>query len=564
MDGMGKAMVNGDAAAIACCPVPELLRACARNWPDRIAVDFLGKRLRYGKLDALVDRTAAGLQKLGLKPGDRVGLCLPNTSYFVIFYFAVMRAGGIVVHYNPLYTERELRTQIVDSGTTIMIVPDLRAIHDKVEAVAESAGLRHLVLCRMGASMPALKGVLFSIAKRREIARPARTVRHVSFETLAGCPDALREAKIDPKRDIALLQYTGGTTGTPKGAALTHANLSANADQVARTLVSSALGNGPEPERILGVLPLFHVFAMTSVLNLAVAIGAEMILLPRFAVADTLAAIARRRPTLLPAVPTIYNALSNAAEGASPKIREGLRAIRACISGGAPLPAEVKSRFEALTGCVVVEGYGLTETSPVVCCNRLEGESPAGSVGQVMAGTRVEIRDLADPGVILGPGGRGEVCVRGPQVMQGYWNRPEETAAVMIDGAVRTGDVGYLDERGFLFLIDRIKDVILCGGYNVYPRMIEEALYRHPDVLEATVIGVPDAYRGESPKAFVVLRPEATENVAGLRRFLEGEISKIELPREIELRDSLPHTAVGKLSKKELVAEEAARRQHAA
>ena len=554
-----------EAIELACCPIPELLRRCGRTWPDRIAVDFLGKRLRYGKLDALVDRAAAGLQGLGLKPGDRVGLCLPNTSYFVIFYFAIMRAGGIVVHYNPLYSERELRTQILDSGTTIMIVPDLRAIHDKVEAVAEASGLRRIVVCRMAAAMPAVKQVLFSIARRREVARPGRSVRHVSYETVIGGRAVLREVPIDARRDLALLQYTGGTTGTPKGAALTHANLSANADQVAQTLMQSSISNGPEPERILGVLPLFHVFAMTSVLNVAVAIGAEMILLPRFVVADTLAAIARRRPTLLPAVPTIYNALSNAAEGASPKVRAGLRAIRACISGGAPLPAEIKTRFEALTGCQVVEGYGLTETSPVVCCNRLEGVSPAGSVGQVVPGTVVEIRDLVHASIVLGPGERGEVCVRGPQVMQGYWNRPQETAAAMIDGAVRTGDVGMLDEAGFLFLIDRIKDVILCGGYNVYPRMIEEALYRHPDVLEATVIGIPDAYRGESPKAFVVLRPQATETVGGLRRFLEGELSKIEVPREIELRESLPHTAIGKLSKKELVAEEAARRQaHAA
>ena len=550
-----------EAPELACCPMPDLLARCGREWPDRIAVDFLGKRLRYGALDALVDRAAAGLQQLGIAPGDRVGLCLPNVPYFVVFYFAIMRAGGTVVHYNPLYTERELRTQIADSGTTIMVVPDLRAISDKVEAVADASGLRHVVVCPMAAAMPAIKGALYSIARRREITHPGRRGRVVPYKALLATGEPLRRIVIDPRRDIALLQYTGGTTGTPKGACLTHANLSANAAQVAHNMMQSRPPGGDEPERILGVLPLFHVFALTTVLNLAVTIGAEMILLPRFVVADTLAAIARRRPTLLPAVPTIYNALSNAAEAASPKVRAGLRAIRACISGGAPLPAEIKTRFETLTGCHLVEGYGLSETSPVVCCNALGDAAPAGSVGRVVPGTIVEIRSLEDPAIVLGPGERGEVSVRGPQVMAGYWRRPEDTEAVMIDGAVRTGDVGYVDEAGYLFLIDRIKDVILCGGYNVYPRMIEEALYRHPDVLEATVIGIPDSYRGETPKAFVVLRPEATVDAAGLKRFLEGEISRIEMPREVELRNSLPHTTVGKLSKKELVAEEAARRR---
>lgn len=549
-----------DAIALECCPVPELLRRCARKWPRRIAVDFLGRRLRYGKLDALVDRAAAGLQRLGLERGDRVGLCLPNTPYFVIFYFAIMRAGGIVVNFNPLYTERELRVQILDSGATIMIVPDVCAIHDRVSAVADASGLRHIVVCPMAAAMPLVKGVLFSFVKRRDLVRGLRPGRHVSYRSVIAGDTPLREAVIDPRRDLALLQYTGGTTGVPKGAALTHANLTANASQLTRIM-----GDRPAtPERILGVLPLFHVFALTSVLNLAVAIGAEMILLPRFSVDNTLKTIARRRPTMLPAVPTLYNAISNAAEGASRSVRAGLRTIELCVSGGAPLPAEVQARFETLTGCRLAEGYGLSETSPVVCCNRMDGSALAESVGPMLPETIVEIRDLADPGIVLGPNMRGEVCVRGPQVMQGYWNHPAETAAAMIDGAFRTGDVGYMDENGFLFLVDRIKDIILCSGYNVYPRMIEEALYRHPDVLEASVIGIADAYRGESPKAFVVLRDGATADVPALRHFLEGEVSAIELPREIELRTTLPHTAVGKLSKKELIAEEVARHQHAA
>ena len=553
------------AAALEFCAVPELLRRAAVTWPRRIALDFLGRRLRYGALDVLVDRAAIGLRRLGLARGDRVGLCLPNTPYFVIFYFAIMRAGGIVVNYNPLYSERELDTQIRDSGTTIMIVPDLAEICGKVGSVAGASGLRHIVRCRMAAAMPPVKGALFALTRSRQIARPPYSALHVSCEALlAGTAEMLagfaETVPGDPQQEVALLQYTGGTTGTPKGAALTHANLTANAFQVVEHM-----GERPRaPDRVLGVLPLFHVFAMTSVLTVAVAIGAEMVLLPRFVVADTLAAIARRRPTLFPAVPTIYNAISNAADAAPPRVRAGLHAIRLCISGGAPLPAEVKAQFEALTGCRVAEGYGLSETSPVVCCNRLDGSAVAGSVGQAIPGTVIEIRDLADPTVLLGPNVRGEVCIRGPQVMAGYWNRPAETAAVMVDGALRTGDVGTLDERGYLFLVDRIKDVILCGGYNVYPRMIEEALYRHPEVHEATVIGVPDRYRGETPKAFVVLRAGAAAGAAELRTFLEGELSKIELPGEIEIRAELPHTAIGKPSKKELIAEEAERRRHVA
>jgi long-chain acyl-CoA synthetase len=305
----------------------------------------------------------------------------------------------------------------------------------------------------------------------------------------------------------------------------------------------------------MAVLPFFHVFAMTSVLNYSVEIAAEIVMLPRYDLKQVLATIAARRITIFHAVPTIYTAINAAA--AAGRVRLG--SIGFGVSGGAPLPNEVRQRFMALTGCKLVEGYGLTEASPVVSCNPPDGAIKGGSVGTPLAGTVIEIRDPANPERRLAAGARGEVCVRGAQVMAGYWNRPAETAAAFVEGALRTGDIGYLDEDGYLFLVDRIKDVILCGGYNVYPRKLEEALYEHPAVLEATVIGVPDAYRGQAPKAFVVLRPGHDVTGEALRDFLTGYVSKIELPRSLEIRQSLPKTMIGKLSKKELVAEEAAR-----
>jgi len=287
-------------------------------------------------------------------------------------------------------------------------------------------------------------------------------------------------------------------------------------------------------------------------MNFGLSIGAELILLPRFELKQVLKLVAKRRPTLFPGVPTLYTALNGAAlEG-----EWDMTSIRYCISGGAPLPVEVRSRFEHLTGCHLVEGYGLSEASPVVTCNPLGGVIKAGSVGLPMPGTQIEIRSRLDPRVMAADGEKGEVCVRGPQVMAGYWQRPEETAQVFVDGALRTGDVGYLDPDGYLFLVDRIKDVIISGGYNIYPRVIEEALYQHPAVSEAVVIGVPDDYRGQAPKAFVTLRPGQTTTPAELRQFLEGYVSRVELPKQVEIRDSLPRTMVGKLSKKELVAEE--------
>ncbi len=526
----------------------DLLRAAVAQWGGQPAMDFLGRRWMYWQLGALVDRATRGLQDLGVGPGVKVGLCLPNTPYYVVLYYAVLRAGGTVVNYNPLYVERELTHQILDSGTTIMAVMDLEAVYRKVANVASATGLRRLIVCPMAGILPPTKALLFRLFKRRDRAAITMGGLHVAFADIVHSAEPATSVTIDPA-DVAVLQYTGGTTGVPKGVMLSHANLAANCRQ-ARVHWPGAR---PGHERVLAVLPFFHVFAMTSVLNYAIGLAAEIVMLPRFELGAMLKAIKRRQVTIVNAVPTIYTAVNAAAEAG----KVDLRSLAFSVSGGAPLPEEVRERFVKLTGCKLVEGYGLSEASPVVSCNPPDGEVKPGSAGLPMADTVVEIRD-PESGQLLPTGERGEVCVRGPQVMRGYWQRPDDTAAVFVAGALRTGDIGYLDEDGYLFLVDRIKDVILCGGYNVYPRVLEDALYEHPAVLEATVIGVPDPYRGQVPKAFVVLRQGASAAPNELRTFLLGYVSKIELPRDVVIRDSLPKTMIGKLSKKELVAEEAA------
>ncbi|WP_184249435.1 long-chain-fatty-acid--CoA ligase [Novosphingobium chloroacetimidivorans] len=522
--------------------------AVARHgaWP---AVDFMGRKWTYREIGALSRKAARGLQDLGVRPGTRVGLCLPNTPYYVICYFAILRVGGVVVNFNPLYTERELQHQVVDSGVTVMIASDLAMSLPKIEPLIGSTTLSRVVVCPIADVLPAIKRNAYRVFKRKDIAHEPHDLRFIRFNDLIA-----RDADPDPvgrdPHDLAVLQYTGGTTGTPKGAMLSHANLSANSAQMI-----AHVGHMPErQERTLGVLPMFHVFALTTVLNYSVDTAAEMILLPRFEMKSFLETAKRVKPTQFFGVPTLYAALNGV------ELHGEFDQVRVCISGGAPLPLEVRQKFEAKTGVRVVEGYGLSEASPIIACNPLEGLVKENSCGPAFPGTSLEIRDRENIHRVMKQGERGEVCARGPQVMQAYWNRPKETEATFIYGALRTGDVGYLDEDGYLFLVDRIKDLILCSGYNVYPRIIEDALYEHPSVVEAAVIGIPDEYRGQSPKAFVALHPGDIVSEEELKDFLSSRISKIEMPSQIEFRSSLPKTMVGKLSKKELVAEEAARR----
>lgn len=525
-------------------------RAVAR-FPSRPYLNFMGRVWTYAEAGALIDRAAKGFQKMGVRKGVTVGLCLPNCPNFTIAYFAIMKAGGTVVNFNPLYVEREIAYQVRDANIRIMVTLDLKQIYPKVKAVMDdpSTPLERIVVCPMRDILPPVKSVLFSVFKRSELAVIDNDLQHASFAQVLDNDGVFTPVAIDPVEDVAVLQYTGGTTGVPKGAMLTHANLSANMEQARRWFPGVREGE----EKVLAVIPFFHVFAMTAIQNFGTAAGAELILLPRFELDQFLKTVHKHQPTLMAGVPTLFTAILNAPD----REKYDLSSFRFCISGGAPLPVEVKHRFEELTGCSLVEGYGLSESSPLATCNPIDGPSKDGSIGIPVPGTRIEIHCLEYPDRVVEQGQKGEVCIVGPQVMKGYHNRPEDTAKTIVDGRLHTGDVGYIDGDGFVFLVDRIKDVILAGGYNVYPRVIEEALYLHPDIAEVVCIGIPDQYRGQAPKCFVRLKT-GTDAVSpeDLKAFLGDKVSRIEMPKAIEIRDELPKTMVGKLSKKELVAEE--------
>jgi len=533
----------------------EFIDHAVRDHGERLAVDFMGRTWTYRALGRMVERAARGFQDMGVTKGDRVALCLPNTPYYIVLYIAALKIGAVVVNINPLYTQSEMRHLLLDSRARIVAVPDLREIHGKVRALAQECQLSTIIVCPMAGILPRVKAWGWRLFKRRDHARYAHDELHMRFCDLIARGDPPAPVALVPD-DLAVLQYTGGTTGTPKGAMLTHRNLTANALQQQAHIH----GDLPPPQRTLAVLPFFHVFALTAVLDFSILVGSELVLMPRFDMKAMLATIKRKPPTLFFGVPTLFIAMNALDEAHMPD----LSGLRACISGGAPLPLEVRQLFEQRTGARICEGYGLTEASPIVTCNPVDGEIRANSCGQAFPGTVIEIRDPDNPETILPIGTNGEVCVRGPQVMPGYWQRPEDSAKVFIDGALRTGDIGHLDEDGYLYLVDRLKDLILSGGYNVYPRVIEEAAYLHPAIEEAIAIGVPDKYRGQSAKLFVKLRQGASVTPEALLAFMADHLNKIEVPRAVEIRDTLPKTMVGKLSKKELVAEERAKAEAAA
>ncbi len=537
-------------------PLYRLMDVAVANHGSSTATNFLGKTMNYAELGRLVDRATAGLQALGVGRGSKVGLFLPNTPTYIIYYFAILRTGATVVNFNPLYSHEELVFQVEDSQTDLMITLDLVALFSKIEKLLVEGHLKRALVCSFSSLLPSTKSVLFRLFKSKEIAHPAKSSaagKIISDTTVLANDGAYKKVAVNPMADIAVLQYTGGTTGTPKGAMLTHYNLSSNMQQI----MAWCGGLEPTKEKIIGILPFFHVFAMTGVMNLGVAIAAEIIMMPRFVLNDALKLIASTRPTIMPAVPTVLNAMLN-----HPAIKTfDLSSLKFCLSGGAPLPLEVKRGFEELTGCKVVEAYGLSETSPGATFNPFDGPVKNGSIGQPLPGTTVSIRAVDDPSKEMPLGQEGEICIKGPQVMKGYWNKPEETANVFHDGFLRTGDVGKMDDEGFIFITDRIKDMIICSGFKVFPRHLEEKIYQHPAVEEVTVIGIKDSYRGEAPKAFIKLKAGMTATGADILKFLEPKLSKLEMPSQIEFRDALPKTMIGKLSKKELKQEEALRQR---
>ena len=526
----------------------SLLDRAVQAYGSRPCTYFMGKRLSFAEIGDLSDRAAKGLQAIGVGEGVKVGLLLPNTPTFLIFYYGVLKAGGTVVNFNPLYSLDEIAFQIRDSGTKVMVTLDLALLFEKVEAMLARGILEKAVVARFPSLLPPLKSAGFKLLQRTKLANPAASSardRIVPERTVLANDGRYQRPSTTPDA-IAVLQYTGGTTGTPKGAMLSHANLTVNVGQV----IAWRNRQATEADRILGILPLFHVFAMTTVMNYGIAGGMELILLPKFELVPTLKLIGKLRPTMMPGVPTLYNAMLR-----HPKIAKfDLSSLEFCISGGAALPVEVKREFEAMARCGLVEGYGLSETAPVATCNPVRN-GKEGSIGLPLPATEISIRSLEDPTQEMPRGEPGEICIAGPQVMAGYWNKPQETEAAFVGRYFRSGDVGYMDEDGYIFIVDRIKDMINCSGFKVYPRRVEDALYAHRAVAEVTVVGIPDHYRGEAPKAYVKLKEGMAATAAELHEFLREKLSKFELPAEIEFRDELPKTMVGKLSKKELRAE---------
>ena len=532
-------------------PLHDLLDQAAARWATRPCLDFLGRRQTYREVSALVDRAAKGFQSLGVARGVKVGLCLPNCPYYVISYYAVLKAGGTVVNFNPLYAEREIARQIGDSGTRIMVTLNIKGLYPKVRRRLDDTPLERIVVGSMGGILPWRQRALFALLRRSEIAEVDSDERHVRWKMLIRNDGRPAPVAIDPVGDIAVLQYTGGTTGLPKGARLSHAALQANTHQVAAWFQGAEQGK----ERVIAVLPLFHVFGMTAAMNVSVARGFETVLMPRFRLDELLKVIHSRRPTVMLGVPTMYSAIN----GSKQLERYDLSSLRYCISGGAPLPSAVQAAFERLTGCTLVEGYGLTEAGPVCTINPTVGLRKPGSVGLPLPGTIVEITALDDPDRRLPIGQRGEICITGPQVMSGYALREAETMEALRGGRLHTGDVGYIDTDGFVYVIDRIKDLILNGGFNVYPRMVEEAVMLHPAVAEVSVCGVPDRHRGETVKAYVRLHEGARLSAGELRAFLKDKLAPFEQPRQIEFRRELPRTLMGKPWRRALIAEELGR-----
>lgn len=530
-------------------PVHEQLLASCAKMGDATALDFMGATTSFRRLGEQVNAFAGALQsELGVKKGDRVALLMPNTPFYVIAYFAVLRIGATVVNCNPLYSLGELSHIVSNSGASVLITLDLKATYPNAEKLVSQGHIEKLVVAHFPNALPGLKKILFSLLKGKDLVKPADSAAAnavISFEELMARGKAPTPIRIDPEKDVAVQQYTGGTTGTPKGAMLSHANIAANMSQIDKW----GCGLFYPPSKIVAVLPFFHIFAMTVCMNVPLCSGAQVVMLPRFEMKAFLSLMKRTKPNVLPAVPTLLHALATKDTATA----EILAPIEVAISGGAGLPGETREAFARKSDAILAEGYGLTEASPVVTCAALRVPSKSGSIGLPLPATDVRFVDLDNPEREVAQAERGELVLKGPQVMLGYFNDEEATkAAFTADGYLRTADVGYLDEDGYVFLVDRIKDLIICSGFNVYPRTIEDAIYHHPAVDETNVIGVKDEYRGEVPVAYVKLKEGQSLTQGELKSFLEDRLSKLEIPREIIFRDELPKTMIGKQSKKDL------------
>ena len=523
--------------------LPFLLLHAAERSPQAPALVFFGRTFTYGELNTLTARLAHALMNLGLAKGARVGIFLPNTPQLVIAYHAVLRLGAVAVMLNPLLSAKELGHQLADSGAKWLIVLD--HFLPKLQEIKEQVDLTQTIITSLTDSLPWLLSWLYPFKARRDglalgfEPAPERS----SWRQLLKHPP-LTDTTLPEPGDLAVLQYTGGTTGTPKAAMLTHGNLMANVAQISAWLSRVRYNE----ERVMGLLPFSHSFGLTACLNWPMAQGATIIVLPRFEINSFIKAMQKYRPTMLPGVPTLFVALIN--DPRLPKL--DLSALWACISGSAPLPLEVRDRFEALSGCTMMEGYGLTEAAPITHLNPVQGKRPPGSMGLPLPSTLAKIMDPETGNREMPPGEEGELVIFGPQVMDGYWHNPQETAMVLKDGWLYTGDLARMDEDGYFYIVERKKDLIIAGGYKIYPREVEEVLYQHPGVKEAAAFGVPDAYRGETVKVVIVAKDGARLTKADIEAHCRRLLAVYKVPKIIEFRTELPKSLVGKVLRRVL------------
>ncbi len=527
----------------------DMLADTARRFSGSTALLFYGKKIPYNELDRAANRFGHALLALGIGKGDRVALMLPNIPQMVIAYYGALRIGAVAVPTNPLYHAHELEVQLRDSGAETLVAVDM--FHPVIAKALPKSGVKRVILCGIKDYLPFPLNLLYPIKARIE--KQWVSVRRVPpvydfLALLEHASETRPEVAVSPG-DIALLQYTGGTTGVPKGAILTHRNLMVNAVQCRAWLTVRNEGE----ERILAVIPFFHVYGMTTAMNLGILIGAELILLPKFHTKEVLTVISRHRPTIFPGIQAMYQAI-----GHFPGIEKyDLTSIKAAISGAGPLMHEVQELFEHLTRSRIVEGYGLSEASPVTHANPIFGRRKPGTIGLPWPDTEARIVDIDTGDRELPVGQAGELVVKGPQVMQGYWNKPAETAAALRDGWLHTGDIATRDEEGYFTIVDRIKDMIKTVGENVYPREIEEVLFSHPKVKDAVVIGFPhEEFMGEKIKAYIVLKEGQTATAEEIIDFCRQELSKFKVPKEVEFRSELPKTLVGKVLRRVLRDEE--------
>lgn len=526
-------------------PLQAFLEQSARKYPDNAAILFYGKKTAFAELLSQARAFAAGLQALGVEKGDRVSLFMPNVPQFVVSFFGGLLAGAVIVQTNPLYTARELEAQLKDSGSETIVAVDF--LFPVVAEARKKVPLKNVVVADIKDALRFPLSALYPIKKKRD-GRAVKIQPKPWIHRFKGIvrtdPKKMKPVSVDPKEDIAVLQYTGGTTGTPKGAMLTHYNLVANTMQSNAILPDREEGK----EVFLTAIPLFHVYGLTTAMLCSVSLGATMIVHPdpREIVA-LVKLINKHRPSIFPGVPALYVAIIN-----HPLVKKmDVTSIRACISGSAPLPMEVKRKFDSLTGGKVVEGYGLTEASPVTHCNPLYGKVKE-CIGLPVADTESGIVDLEEGMQELPANEKGELVVRGPQVMKGYWGNPDETAEALRGSWLHTGDIAYMDKDGYFHIVDRKKDMILVSGYNVYPREVEDVLFEHPAVKEAAVVGAPHPKSGELVKAFIALKEGKTATKEQLQKHCRQSLAPYKIPREVEFREELPKTAVGKILRREL------------